>query len=92
MAEALSQQFDLRVTDLDGENIGREKRGVRIWGPEETAEHLEWCDLALVTGTTVANGTLDRFLHGPKPVIFYGVTISGAARLLHLEHFCPMNR
>ncbi len=92
MAEAISQQFDLRVTDLNGENIGREKRGVRIWGPEKTAEHLEWCDLALVTGTTVANGTLDRFLHGPKPAIFYGVTIAGPARLLHLERFCPLSR
>ena len=92
MAEALSQQFDLRITDLDGENIGRKKYGVRIWGPEKTTEHLEWCDLALVTGTSAANGTLDGFLHGPKPVIFYGVTISGAARLLCLEHFCPMSR
>ncbi len=91
MAEALSQQFDLRVTDLDGENIGQEKYGVRIWGPEKTTEHLEWCDLALVTGTTAANGTLARFLHGPKPAIFYGVTVSGAARLLHLERFCPVS-
>ena len=92
MAEALSQQFDLRITDLDGENIGWEKYGVRIWGPEKTTEHLEWCDLALVTGTTAANGTLARFLDGPKTVVFYGVTVSGAARLLHLERFCPMSR
>ncbi|MDY6875056.1 MAG: DUF364 domain-containing protein [Chloroflexota bacterium] len=92
MAEALSRQFDLRVTDLDGENIGREKYGVRICGPEKTTEHLEWCDLALVTGTSAANGTLDRFLHGPKPAIFYGVTVSGAARLLNLERFCPLSR
>ncbi|HIC92971.1 MAG TPA: hypothetical protein EYP09_01805 [Anaerolineae bacterium] len=92
MVEALSQRFELRVTDLDEENIGREKYGVRIWGPERTEEHLEWCDLALVTGTTVVNGTLARFLHRSKPVIFYGVTISGAARLLNLERFCPLSR
>jgi hypothetical protein len=92
MAEVLSQQFELRVTDLDEENIGQEKYGVMIRGPEKTMEHLEWCDLALVTGTTVANGTLAQFLQIPKPVIFYGVTISGAAKLLYLERFCPLSR
>jgi len=91
MVEALSQQFELRVTDLDEENIGQEKYGVRIWGPKRTEEHLKWCDLALVTGTTVVNGTLAQFLHRSKPVIFYGVTISGAARLLNLERFCPLS-
>lgn len=92
MAETLSQQFELRITDLDEENIGREKYGVRIWGPEKTGEHLEWCDLALVTGTTTTSGTLAQFLDRPKPVIFYGVTVSGAAKLLRLEHFCPLSR
>lgn len=90
MAEALSQHFELRITDLDEENIGQDKYGVSICGPEKTTGHLEWCDLALVTGTTVANGTLAQFLRGPKPVIFYGVTVAGAARLLGLERFCPL--
>ena len=87
MLEMLSWRFDLRVTDMDRSNIGTEKSGVVVGGPEKTEENLDWCDLALVTGTTVVNGTIDRFII-PKPVIFYGVTITGVAKLLGLNHFC----
>ncbi len=87
MIEALSKRFAMRVTDLDRDNIGRVKFGIPIGGPEETEANLEWCDLALVTGTTVVNDTIDRFLNG-KPVLFYGVTISGAAKLLGLRQVC----
>jgi hypothetical protein len=41
----------------------------------------------VVTGTTIANDTIGQFQIS-KPVIFYGVTISGAAKLLGLNHFC----
>ncbi|RLC71756.1 MAG: hypothetical protein DRI26_04435 [Chloroflexi bacterium] len=91
MAEALSQRFKLRITDLDEQNIGQERFGVRICGPEKTQENLKWCDLALVTGTTLVNGTLPQFLDLPKPVVLYGVTIAGAAKLLGLERFCPLS-
>jgi uncharacterized protein (DUF4213/DUF364 family) len=91
MVEALSQRFELRVTDLDAQNIESERYGVKIWGPEKNAEHLAWCDLALVTGTTVTNGTLAQFLGDSKPAVFYGVTVAGAAQLLGLERFCPMS-
>ncbi|MBE9507811.1 MAG: hypothetical protein IMY86_07145 [Chloroflexi bacterium] len=80
------------MSALDEENIGQEKYGARIWGPGKTKEHLEWCDLALMTGTTTTSGTLAQFLDRPKPVIFYGVTVSGAARVLRLERFCPLSR
>jgi hypothetical protein len=89
MVEALSQQFPLKVTDMDQANIGREKFGVIIESPEKTSQHLEWCDIAVVTGTTVVNDTIDRF-RIPKPVTYYGITISGAARLLGLNHFCHL--
>ena len=88
MVEALSQQFELRVTDLDEANIGQEKFGVKIDDPSRTQENLEWGDIALVTGTTIVNDTIDQFLIA-KPVIFYGVTIAGAAKLQGLERFCP---
>lgn len=91
MAEALSRRFELRITDLDEQNIGQERFGVRICGPEKTQENLKWCDLALVTGTTLINGTLPQFLNLPKPVVLYGVTIAGAAKLLGLERFCPLS-
>jgi len=88
MVQALSPKFELRVTDLDQNNIGQEKFGVTIHGLEKTKENLDWCDMALVTGTTVVNNTFDQFLIN-KPVIFYGITISGVAHLLGLNHFCP---
>ena len=87
MVESLSSKFELKVSDLDRNNIGTEKFGVGIHGPEKTAEHLDWCDIALVTGTTVVNDTIDQFL-STRAAIFYGVTISGVARLLGLSHFC----
>jgi hypothetical protein len=72
---------------MDQANIGSEKFGVIIYSPERTYQHLEWCDIAVVTGTSVVNDTIDQFRIS-KPVIFYGITISGAAKLLGLNHFC----
>lgn len=88
MVEALARQFELRVTDMDQENIGQEKFGVSIGDPSHTRENLNWCDIAVVTGTTIVNDTIDQF-RITKPVVFYGVTISGAAKLLDLNRFCP---
>jgi hypothetical protein len=87
MVQELSPNFQLRVTDLDTGNIGKVQFGIVIDGPEKTESNLDWCDLALVTGTTVTNNTLPHFFID-KPTIFYGVTISGAAKLLSLTHFC----
>ena len=55
MVETLSNRFEIRVTDMDQDNIGTEKFGVTIHGPEKTGEHVDWCDIALVTGTTIVN-------------------------------------
>ncbi len=87
MIEALSRQYDVRVIDLDPDNIGASKFGVLIDGPDMALSHLAWCDLALVTGTTLVNGTMSDYW-SEKPVVFYGVTIAGAAHLLGLERFC----
>jgi len=87
IVEALSKGFELRVTDMDQANISTEKFGCTIYSPRMAEEHLEWCDVALVTGTTIVNNTIDQFMIS-KPVIWYGVTISGAAKVLGLNHFC----
>jgi len=51
---------------------------------------MRWCDLALVTGTTVVNGTIEPILEmAQEKAIFYGISIAGVARLLGLERFCP---
>lgn len=87
MAEALAARFELRVTDLDADNIGTERFGVLIAGPDKTREHLRWCDVGLVTGTTAVNSTIGEFLVD-KPVVFYGASIAGVAPILGLKHFC----
>ena len=88
IVEALAKQFELRVTDMDQDNIGQEKFGVKIDDPGQAEENLNWCDIAVVTGTTIVNDTIDQFRTN-KPVVFYGVTISGAAKLAGLNSFCP---
>jgi hypothetical protein len=91
MAETLSTAFPLKAMDLDPDNIGKEKFGIPIEGPERTRDSLLWCDVVLITGTTIVNGTIGEFLI-EKPKIFYGVTISGAAKILGLNHFCPYGK
>jgi len=87
MVESLAKNFEIKVTDLDYANINTEKFGVIIQSPKNTKDNLDWCDIALVTGSTIVNNTLADFLTS-KPVIFYGVTIAGAAKVLGLEHYC----
>ena len=87
MVEALAKRFDYRIVDMDPDNIGTEKRGALIEGPDATADAIKWADLLLVTGTTVVNGTIEQFLTD-TPVLFYGTTIAGAAELMGWPRFC----
>jgi len=92
LVENLSRAFALRVTDLDQANIGQEKFGIVIENGATNEQILDWCDLAVVTGTTLVNDTIGPFIgraRAGQPTLFYGVTISGAARLLGLDHICP---
>ena len=88
MVQALAKTLALRVTDLDEDNIGQTKFGVLIQGPDQARRNFEWCDLALVTGTTAVNGTIEEMLIS-KPSIFFGATIAGPAALLGLNRYCP---
>jgi hypothetical protein len=85
---ALAQEFELRVTDRDPNNVGQMKYGIRIGGPMQTAENLAWCDVALVTGATLTNDSIRELLL-EKPTVFCGVTIAAAAHFLNLTRFCP---
>jgi hypothetical protein len=60
-----------------------------VQGPDMTKENLEWCDLALVTGSTLANASIMELL-SEKPTIFFGVTVAAAAAMLDLNRFCPL--
>ncbi|MBG0789891.1 MAG: hypothetical protein H0S80_05260 [Desulfovibrionaceae bacterium] len=87
---ALSGKTEIRLIDLDPDNVGQTKRGVLIEGGEATRDAVDWCDLLLVTGTTLANSSIDMFLTD-KPVLFYGTTISGGAALMGWDRFCPQS-
>ncbi|NMB40373.1 MAG: hypothetical protein GX996_00325 [Firmicutes bacterium] len=92
MVEELARRFETRVFDLDPDNIGQEKYGVTIENGDYDLEEVEdWCDLFLVTGSSVVNGSIDPFLNRKKPVLFYGTTIAGPAAYLGLDRFCPVS-
>ncbi len=87
LVESLAKKYEIKVTDMDHANINTEKYGLTVQSPLKTREHVEWCDLIISTGSTVVNDTINDFLVG-KPAIFYGITVSGAAKILGLEIFC----
>ena len=87
MISILCRNFKIRVIDLDEDNIGKFKAGVLIEGITKTEDALNWADIIISTGTTAANNTLPTLLN-EKPIIFYGVTISGIAYLMGYEQFC----
>ena len=88
MIQALAGTLEVRVTDLDPDNVGRRKLGVLVENADRTQEVIDWADVVLATGTALANDTIDGLISG-KPIIFYGVTIAGAAALLGYERYCP---
>ena len=91
IVETLSGRFVIQVTDLSEENIGTFKAGVKILDGELDLERIvKWSDIVLATGSTVVNGTIERIVRaaGQKPLIFYGITIAGPAKLLGLNRFC----
>jgi hypothetical protein len=89
LLEALRENYRVRVIDLDPDNINCRKKGVLVEPPENVDEVINWAGLLLVTGTAVVNGTIEKFIGLDKRIVFYGVTISGPAKVLGLKRFCP---
>ena len=89
--EEVCCNFEVRICDRDPEKIDTIQSGVRVEDSSAYKDIRKWADLILATGTTLVNNTIDNFT-GYTPIIFYGITISGAAKLLHLNHFCPLGR
>ena len=86
--------FLVRVTDMDPANIGTTREGVAIESADRNPEVISWADLVLSTGTVLANGTVEDLLTvlDDKPIIFYGVTAAGPAKLMGYDRFCPCSR
>jgi uncharacterized protein (DUF4213/DUF364 family) len=92
MLEQLAACYEVRVTNMDHDNVGTTRSGITIDDSTRVDAHIAWADLLLVTGTTIVNGSIEKFLNTGKPTIFYGVSIAGAAALLGLKRYCPLGK
>jgi hypothetical protein len=88
-AEALAAIGELRIVDMDVRHISKTRAGVRVMDPAATDDALAGVACAFVTGSTLVNDTIGRFMRLSIPTVFYGVTVAGAAKLLGLTRFCP---
>jgi len=87
----------LRITDLDPDNVGRERFGVPVWdGSTRYRDLIAWSYGVLVTGTTFVNGTFDSIWQAReqagKPGVLFGVTAAGLARIFGFPRVCPRAR
>ncbi|MBA7469798.1 MAG: hypothetical protein GH155_07020 [Spirochaeta sp.] len=90
---ALLQPENIRVVDLNPDNIGRNIYGLPIWdGVKDIDRLVEECTLFLVTGSALVNNTLDGLLElihrRKKRAILFGTTIAFTASVLGLDRFC----
>ncbi|MBW2739725.1 MAG: hypothetical protein JRE64_12955 [Deltaproteobacteria bacterium] len=84
---------NVKVTDLDKDNINKIKYGVLIWdGREMVRELFKTSDVILATGSTVVNDSLFQLIslseEYQKPLYLYGTTVAGAGKILNLERLC----
>jgi len=91
---ALAHTFpDLLVTDLNPENVGKVRCGVRILDGLSNEKYIEEADVVYVTGSAIVNGTLFPIIEHcnelGRQCVVYGTTVIGAAEILGYELFCP---
>jgi len=100
IAESLVQTFgpeNVRITDLNMQNISCVKWGVSIWDGRKMAELLvEQSDVVLITGTSLVNATFGHIMNCihkyDKSYLVYGVTAAGVCKLMGLNRICPYGR
>jgi hypothetical protein len=83
--------FDMRVTDLNPDNIGQIRCGVWVESAVQNVENARWADIILSTGSVLVNDTY-RELEQGKPIIYYGVTAAGLAKMFDLPRICFCGR
>jgi hypothetical protein len=85
---------NVRCSDLSPKNIGSRKFGLEIRdGKTETSKLIDWCQLLLVTGSVIVNGSFDDIHERAvtsqgKPLILFGISGAGVAELLGLRRIC----
>lgn len=86
----LSENFNnIRALDLDPQNIGTERCGIKIEnGATDMDDAWDWAELILCTGSTVCNGTLVDYMDTGKETLFFGTSLAAVASLLGLKRIC----
>ncbi|HIJ67509.1 MAG TPA: hypothetical protein HPP87_12090 [Planctomycetes bacterium] len=100
IGEELVETFgadNVKITDLDLQNINASKFGLKIWdGREKTNDLIKQSEVVVITGTTFVNGTFDYIMAGvrehKKDYLVYGVTGAGICKLMGLNRICPYGR
>ncbi len=87
-AAHLSENFNLRCIDLNPENIGKNINGMIVEDGHDFPKFIDWADIIMCTGSTIANGSVVNYIGIDKDVIFYGTSIAGAAKLMDLKRLC----
>lgn len=90
LLDNLSKVFDVRILDLNPDNVGTMKYNVLVEDGIKAYDEVvcEWADLVLCTGSTICNGSIVNFINLEKPVIFFGTSIAGTAEILGLKRAC----
>ncbi|MEM2773663.1 MAG: DUF364 domain-containing protein [Nitrososphaerota archaeon] len=90
LSHLLRRFSNIRVTDMDEENIGRSYYGIMIEPYQKNQEVISWSELILATGSTIVNNTIQDILRwsNGKPTYFYGVTIAALACEFNLNRLC----
>ncbi len=82
-----------RVMASDLAEAGSVRCHVKLLDGMKPQEMFERCQLILISGSTLANGTIDDLMElaesNNQRVVFYGTTVAGAAYLLGLDRMCP---
>ncbi len=88
----VGENFNAVGSDLNPDNIGKVKYGVKIIDGKDNEKIIKECDIILATGSTIVNGTFwDIYKLAKrynKRIIFYGTSISGLSEILGIERFC----
>jgi hypothetical protein len=91
IAHHLAKRFRLfRVTDMDGETIGKLTVRGSVESYDRNREAIEWSDIVIATGSALVNGSIDEIAHlsRDKSLYFYGVTVAAAAYEFGLSRLC----
>ncbi|HEM55250.1 MAG TPA: hypothetical protein ENO30_00660, partial [Thermodesulfobium narugense] len=87
---ALSKYFNMRVTDMDPENIGKLKNGSLIESYELNKDIIKESDLVFMTGSTLVNGSIDELVEysSGKEIILFGTTCAAFAYEFGFKRLC----